>query len=273
MTTLLLVAALCLYLASTLVYLISLATGKKQLGLPAYLSLAAGFLVHLISLVARYIQAGYTPITNPHEALSFLSFCTTGFFLYLRKPYRIEIMGCIIAPLVSLLLIWALTFPTVITPLPPVLKSYWLPIHTIFSFAGNAIFIVGFFVSILYLIVERSIKKKTLLSLSARIPSLETLDSINYTCMSYGFPFLTVGIITGSIWAGLAWGSHWSWDPKETWSLITWIVYAILLHNRLAIGWRGRRTAYMMIIGFFFMLFTFAGVNLFAGGLHSYVNW
>jgi cytochrome c-type biogenesis protein CcsB len=268
-----LVAALCLYLVSTMFYLLYLSTGRKWLDTPAYLSLSAGFLLHLVSLLLRYIQAGYTPITNLHEALSFFSLCIAGFFLYLRRSYRIEIMGSIIAPVLSVMLVWSLAYPTVIKPLPPALRSYWLPIHTIFSFAGNAIFLVAFFISILYIVVERSIKKKTSLSLSTRIPSLETLDTINYTCMSYGFPFLTVGIITGSIWAGFAWGSHWNWDPKETWSLITWIVYAILLHNRLTIGWRGRKTAYMMIIGFLSMVFTFLGVNLFAGGLHSYIHW
>ena len=101
--------------------------------------------------------------------------------------------------------------------------------------------------------------------ISGRFPSLETLDRINYKCMSYGFPFLTLGIITGSLWAELAWGSYWNWDPKETWSLITWIVYAVLIHNRLAIGWRGRRTAYMMIAGFVSVLITFIGVSFFLG--------
>jgi cytochrome c-type biogenesis protein CcsB len=269
----LLIVSLCLYLASTLLYLAFLVSGKKGLGLPAHLCLVGGFFLQFISLALRYIEAGYAPTTNLHEALSFLSFCVAGFYLYLRRSYRIEIVGCIVAPILSVMLIWALMFPAAIKPLPPVLRSYWLPIHTIFSFAGNAIFLISFFVSIIYLVVERSIKRKTPFSLSERIPSLETLDSINYTCISYGFPFLTVGIITGSIWAGFAWGSHWNWDPKETWSLITWILYAILLHNRLAIGWRGKRTAYMMIIGFFSMLFTFLGVNLFVGGLHSYINW
>lgn len=273
MTNPLLAASLCLYLISTLIYLLFLITGKNRLGRPAHLSLMGGFLLHFVSLGLHYIQAGYTPVTNLHEALSFLSLCIAGFFLYLRRSYRIEILGCIIAPLLSLMLIWALAFPGVIRPLPPVLRSYWLPIHTIFSFAGNAILFIGFFVSIMYLVVERNIKRKNLSSLSERVPSLETLDSMNYTCMSYGFPLLTVGIISGSIWAGYAWGSHWNWDPKETWSLITWIVYAILLHNRLTIGWRGRKTAYMMIIGFLSMLFTFLGVSLFTGGLHSYISW
>ncbi|MDR2018270.1 MAG: c-type cytochrome biogenesis protein CcsB [Syntrophobacterales bacterium] len=273
MSIFLLITSLCFYLVSTLLYLTLLVSGKKGLGIPAHLSLIAGFFLQFISLVLRYVEAGYTPTTNLHEALLFLSFCIAGFYLYLRRIYRIEIIGCIIAAILAVILIWAVMFPVAIKPLPPVLRSYWLPIHAIFSFVGNAIFFISFCVSILYLAAERSIKRKTLFSLSLRIPSLETLDSINYTCISYGFPFLTMGIITGSIWAGLAWGSHWNWDPKETWSLITWILYAILFHNRLAIGWRGRKTAYMMIVGFFSLLFTFLGVNLLIGGLHSYANW
>jgi len=152
------------------------------------------------------------------------------------------------------------------------LNSFWLPIHTSLAFVGNAVFFAGFLISIVYLIVERGIKKKKRSGgVSGRLPSLEALDHINYKCMSYGFPLLTLGIITGSLWAEMAWGSYWSWDPKETWSLITWIVYAILIHNRLTIGWRGRKTAYMMIAGFISVIFTFTGVNLFIGGLHSYV--
>jgi len=263
--------SLSFYLLSTLFYLLYLVIYKKKIERLGHYSLLIGFIIHLLSTSIRYIQAGYTPITNIYESLSFFSLCIAGFFLYLKKSYRIEIMGCAVLPALSIILIWALTFPTNIKPLSPVLKSYWLPVHTIFSFAGNAIFFISFFVSTLYLMIERGIKKKKFHPISSRFPSLETLDSINYRCMSYGFPFLTIGIITGSIWAGFAWGSYWSWDPKETWSLITWIVYAILIHNRLAIGWRGRKTAYMMIIGFFSILFTFLGVNLFMGGLHSYV--
>ena len=273
MSVTVLTATLGLYLFSTALYLFFLVTGRKRLERLGYLSLVAGFFAQFASLILRYVQAGYTPATSLHEALSFLSFCIAGFYLYLRRSYRIEMVGSIISPVLSIMLIWALSFPHAIKPLPPVLRSYWLPIHTLFSFTGNAVFFVGFCVSILYLVVERSIKKKTLAAASPKMPSLETLDSINYTCMSYGFPLLTVGIITGSIWAGFAWGSHWNWDPKETWSLVTWILYAILLHNRLALGWRGRRTAYMMIIGFSSLLITFLGVNLFAGGLHSYLRW
>jgi len=263
--------SLILYLASTVSYLLYLVVYKRIVEQIGYYTLISGLVVHLLATILRYIQAGYTPITNFHEALSFLALSIACVFLYMKREYKIDTMGSIIVPTISLLLIWASFYPSDIKPLPPVLKSYWLPIHTIFSFVGNAIFFIGFFVSVMYLITERSVKQKRSSALSHRLPSLEILDRVNYRCIAYGFPFLTIGIISGSIWAGFAWGSYWSWDPKETWSLITWIVYAILIHNRLAIGWRGRKTAYMMIIGFLSILFTFFGVNLLLGGLHAYI--
>jgi cytochrome c-type biogenesis protein CcsB len=123
----------------------------------------------------------------------------------------------------------------------------------------------------MYLIQERFLKKKRLGSLYQKLPSLDVLDEINYRCLSFGFPLLTVAIITGAIWAETAWGTYWSWDPKETWSLITWFIYAALLHGRLTTGWRGRRAAVLAIVGFFVLLFTFLGVNLLPSeSQHSY---
>ncbi|HVN96314.1 MAG TPA: c-type cytochrome biogenesis protein CcsB [Syntrophorhabdaceae bacterium] len=267
----LLYVALLLYLISTAFYFLVLVTNRLRFDKPAGWCLVFGFGVHLMSLIARYFAAGYTPITNIHESFSFLALCVACFYLYIKRAYPVRALGSIILPLICLLLFWALLSPSEIRPLAPSLQSWWLPVHATFSFFGNALFFIAFFVSLLYLLMEREIKKKKRLIVSERFPSLEVLDRINYRCISYGFPFLTVGIVTGSIWAGFAWGSYWSWDPKETWSLITWIVYAILIHNRLAIGWRGRRTAYMMILGFCSVLFTFLGVNFLIKGLHSYV--
>lgn len=263
--------ALGLYLASTFVYALSLASNKPAFERPGYYILAAAFAVHFISVVARYFEAGYTPITNIYESLSFLALCIAGFFIYIRRVYQVHMIGSIIAPLVSLIVIMSLNFPTEIKPLVPALRSAWLPVHAVLSFVGNGIFVVGFFISILYLVVEKEIKRKKSFLFSEKFPSLATLDRINYRCMSLGFPFLTAGIITGSIWAGFAWGSYWRWDPKETWSLITWIVYAILFHNRLALGWRGKKTAYMMILGFLLVLFTFLGVSFLLKGQHTYI--
>ncbi len=270
MTVFMLYPALACYLAATFCFESLLIRTQKRIEHAAFAFLVIGFAVHLVALLLRYFVAGYTPITSLHESLSFFALCTAGFFLFLRSVYKIDGLGAIFLPAVSILLLAALAISGDVRPLPPVLRSYWLPVHTVFAFIGNAIFLAGFLVSLVYLVMERSIKKKTMHGVTHRFPSLETLDRVNYKCMSYGFPFLTIAIITGSIWAQLAWGSYWNWDQKEIWSLITWIVYAILIHNRLAIGWRGRRTAYMMIAGFVSVLVTFVGVNLFLGGLHSY---
>jgi cytochrome c-type biogenesis protein CcsB len=263
--------ALGIYLISTIFYLFFLTFRAKWTGRAGHYLLLLAFFLHLASIALRFIMSGYTPITNIHEALSFFALTIAGFFLFIKRTYPVEILGSLILPIISVILIWASLLPNEIRPLPPVLQSYWLPIHTVFCFLGNAAFVVAFFVSVVYVLTERTIKKKRFSIILERFPSLETLDAMNYRCMSYGFPFLTVGIITGSLWAGLAWGAYWSWDPKETFSLITWIVYAILLHNRLTIGWRGRKTAYMLILGFVFILVTLFGVNFFIGGMHSYL--
>jgi cytochrome c-type biogenesis protein CcsB len=262
---------LALYLVSTFCYLSALVGGRTGLEKWGYYALLAGFGLHVLTLAHRYAVIGYTPITNIHESLSFLALCVAGFFIFLRRVYGIGMLGSIFLPLLSVMIISALVVPAGVKPLSPMLRSYWLPIHTVFAFLGDAIFFAGFLVSIVYLIAEKGVKKKRKGGISGRLPSLETLDRINYKCTSYGFPFLTLGIITGSLWAELAWGSYWNWDPKETWSLITWIVYAVVIHNRLTIGWRGRRTAYLMIAGFVSVLITFVGVSFFMGGLHSYM--
>jgi cytochrome c-type biogenesis protein CcsB len=110
-------------------------------------------------------------------------------------------------------------------------------------------------------------------AITKRLPPLKVLDDLNYQALKFGFPLLTLGIITGAVWANYAWGRYWDWDPKETWSLITWLLYAALLHQRLTVGWRGRKAAIMAIIGFLAVLFTFLGVNLLLSGLHAYSNW
>ena len=208
-------AALGLYLSSAFCYLGALRAAGNRLERAGRHLLVIGFLVHLVAVVLRYFVAGYTPITSLHESLSFFTLCMAGFFLFLRRVYKIELLGALFAPVLVLMLIGALAAPAAIRPLPPVLRSYWLPIHTTFAFIGNAVFFSGFLVSIVYLFIERGIKKKRIRDVSGRFPSLEVLDRINYKCMSYGFPFLTIGIITGAIWAEMAWGSYWKLGPQR----------------------------------------------------------
>ena len=270
MNALLFYLTLGVYLGATVAYLIYLLKPSRQLGTTARWLLTGGFAIHILFTLHRYLEGGHTPITNTHEALSFFSLAIVGVFLIVERRFKIFSLGSFVTPVAFILLAVSSLFPTAIAPLNPALKSNWLVVHTIVAFLGYAAFVVAFGASVMYLIQERFLKKKKLGGLFQRLPSLDTLDEINYRCLTFGFPLLTVAIISGAIWAETAWGTYWSWDPKETWSLITWFIYAALLHGRLTTGWRGKKAAIMAIVGFFFMLFTFLGVNLFMTGLHSY---
>jgi cytochrome c-type biogenesis protein CcsB len=152
----------------------------------------------------------------------------------------------------------------------PALKSNWLIALVVTCFIGYAAFAVSFGISILY--TARESKQNVDDGARSLLPDLRRLDELNYQMVLFGFLWLSLGIITDSVWADLAWGAYWSWDPKETWSLITWLIYAALLHARAMKGWRGGRVAWLSVIGFGCVLFTYFGVNFLLGGLHSYAN-
>ncbi len=262
-----------LYLVGTLTYFSYLIFLREGLSKASVGIITAGFASHTLALLARYAEAGYTPVTNLYESLSFYAWMIVGILLVANLKYKIKVLGAFLSPVALVLMVAALALPKEIVPLAPVLKSIWHPFHVIFAFMGNAIFALAFCCGIMYLIQEHQLKSKKIGVITERLPSLKVLDDLNYKCLTYGFPLLTLGIITGAVWAEYAWGRYWNWDPKETWSLITWFLYAALLHQRLTVGWRGRKAAIMAIIGFLAVLFTFLGVNLLLPGLHSYANW
>ncbi len=270
MNAILFYITLGLYSAASLSYLFYLAKPGEKAGKISQWAVIIGFVVHCVFTLSRYLQAGYTPITNLHESLSFFSLAIVGLFIAFERRYRVVILGSFVLPVALLMMIISSIFPTSIFPLMPALRSSWLTVHTTMAFFGYAAFTVAFCAGIMYLIQEHFLKNKKLGTLYRKLPSLDTLDDINYRCLTLGFPLLTIAIMTGAIWAETAWGAYWSWDPKETWSLITWFVYAALLHGRLTTGWRGRRAAIFAVVGFFILLFTFLGVNLLLPGLHAY---
>lgn len=265
--------AVVFYAFGTISYLVYIVFLRDILSKVGAGLLSVGFILHTTALIFRYYEAGYVPITNLYESFSFFAWAILLVFILVYYNYRIRVLGAFVAPIALILMILGLALPKDILPLHPVLKSYWLPVHVILSFLGDAFFALAFCVGIMYLIQESQIKSRRTGAFFMRLPSLEILDDLNHRSLTFGFPLLTVGIITGSVWASYAWGSYWSWDPKETWSLITWFLYAALLHQRLAIGWRGKKAAIMAIIGFLAVLFTFLGVNLVLSGLHSYSKW
>lgn len=263
--------ALTFYFAATIASIIELFKGTKVTS-RIIISLAViGFFIHTTSIIYRYVVAGHIPITNAHEATSFFSWCIVFIFFLLQLRYRIIILSSFIMPIVFILMLSSSMLPREIKPLSPVLQSYWLGIHTVLAFLGNAAFALACGIGIMYLVQEHYVKSKNLGELFGRLPSLQILDEINYRLIKTGFPLLTLAIITGALWAESAWGSYWNWDAREVWSLITWFIYAIIIHARLVAGWRGRRAAVLSIIGFLTILIAFFGIKLLKKGLHVFL--
>jgi cytochrome c-type biogenesis protein CcsB len=213
---------------------------------------------------------GHAPLSNLYESLVFFAFTIIIIYLFIERKYQNRVIGAFITPIAFLALAYASMSPNIsdrIQPLIPALKSNWLIAHVIACFIGYGAFAVACGVSFMYLVKHRSSDNKS--SMLNLLPDVDLLDDLNHRLVMFGFLFLSVGIITGAVWAYSAWGRYWGWDPKETWSLITWFVYATLLHARMMRGWRGKRTAFLSIGGFAAVLFTYFGVNLLPG-LHSY---
>jgi cytochrome c-type biogenesis protein CcsB len=271
MSVLLFELSLTFYFAATIVSVVELFKGTKTTSNFILVFAVGGFALHTATIIARYVVAGHLPITSLHEASSFFAWCIVLIFFFLEYRYRVDLLGPFTMPVVFVLMLSSSILPREIKPLSPVLQSYWLGIHTFLAFLGDAAFATAFGVGIMYLIQEHHLKTKRLGGLFQRLPNLQILDEINYKLITLGFPLLTLAIITGALWAESAWGSYWRWDPKEVWSLITWFIYALVLHARLTAGWRGRKAAMLSIVGFISVIFTFFGVNLLLKGLHAFV--
>jgi cytochrome c-type biogenesis protein CcsB len=269
-------AVMYAYLGVTVVYLIYAVTQSQRIGLVATVSLLLVLGVHTVGLVFRWIEThqtgyGYVPLSNMYESLVFFSWTIVLLYIVLEFLYKQKTIGVFVTPFAFLFIALTAIIPGVnakIDPLVPALKSPWLAIHVITCFVGYAAFAVSFWFSILFLVKEK--REKNSSTQMRFLPSTKLLDEINYRSVLIGFPMLTLGIVTGAAWANYAWGSYWSWDPKETWSLITWFIYAAFLHARLTRGWSGRKTAILSIVGFGAVIFTYFGVNYLISGLHSY---
>ncbi|MBM4136224.1 MAG: c-type cytochrome biogenesis protein CcsB [Nitrospira sp.] len=263
--------ALTFYFAATIVSIIELFKGTKITSKIMLLLAGIGFGIHTICILYRYVVAGHIPITNFHEATSFFSWCIVLIFFLLQLRYKISLLCSFVMPVVFVLMLSSSMLPREIKPLSPVLQSYWLGIHTFLAFLGNAAFALASGIGTMYLVQEHYVKSKRLGGLFERLPSLQILDEVNYRLITLGFPLLTLAIITGALWAESAWGSYWNWDTREVWSLITWFIYAIVLHARLVAGWRGKRAALLSIIGFLTILIAFFGIKLLRKGLHVFL--
>jgi len=263
------IAFVC-YTVAMLLYIVTFWKKTGRISTISRTILVVGFLFQVAGLVIRSVQARFMPVTNMYESLNFFSCTIVLAYLFVENRFKNRTLGVFILPVVFLLMAFSSlpTTPKEIMPLIPALQSQWLVWHVILSFIGEAGFAVAFGSSIMYLISKRS---KEGSFVGRTFPSLDMLDTISYRAVAVGFPIFTLGaIIFGAIWAKYAWGDYWGWDPKETWALITWIVYALYLHARIVHGWRGTIAAWISIIGFLSTMFTLFGVNYLLSGLHSY---
>jgi cytochrome c-type biogenesis protein CcsB len=260
------------YLALGIGYLVAQVAGATSPTLRKGLLtlLIAVWAAHTAAIGLRWAESywmgvGHAPLSNLYESLVFFGWTMVLALLLARWRFRTEVVILLGLPAVFLVMAYTFLQDNSIKPLIPALQSNWLVAHVVTCFLGYAGFAVSFLAAILLMLVNASGPA------SDWLPKADTLDQIVYRSVLVGFPMLTIGIITGSAWADYAWGSYWSWDPKETWSLITWLVYSGFLHARLSGGWAGTKMALLSVVGFAAVLFTYFGVN-YLPGLHSYLQ-
>ena len=267
------------YLLAAALYLGLFIFKIPRMGFIGMLLALGGVVVQTAAIGLRWHESyrmgvGHAPLTNMYESLVFFAWCTTLFYLFMETRFKARVMGAFVMPCVAVAMAYASFSSKIddkISPLIPALQSNWLIAHVVTCFIGYGAFAVAGGLGLMYLLKQSAETKKTkALSLSASLPELKVIDDLTPKTIVFGFMWLSAGIITGAIWANEAWGTYWSWDPKETWSIITWFMYASTLHARFTRGWRGRRIAWLAIIGFLAVFFTYFGVNFLLSGLHSY---
>ncbi len=263
-------AAFILYILAAVLYLFFLLMKKEGAARKGFVLAAAGAGLHTLALILRIFVSGHAPFTNMYESLSFLAWASITAYLILERTFSIRKAGPFFLLLVTALMAFASSplMPKEAAPLVPALQSYWLWLHVSVTLIGEAFFAVGTLTSLLYLAAERRERKGLA---GKKDKDAAHYDAVSYRIIAIGFPLFTLGgLVFGMIWAYKAWGSYWSWDPKEVWSLVTWLIYGLYLHTRIVMGWKGRRSAVIAIIAFLAALFTFFGVNYLLSGLHSY---
>ena len=285
------------------IYWVSLSFFKEKNNV-VYIGRTSAIIANLLLffiLGSRWIVAGYFPLSNLYESLLFLTWTLLTIYLYVESKTKSKLMGAVLIPVALLINGFAnLTLSPDMqkaSPLVPALQSNWLMMHVSMMMLSYATLIMGSLLCILFLVISKYqevdlqiVDESSLplynvmldyyetnlfspsdeISELGKLKLLQSLDNWSYRIIGLGFPFLTIGIIAGGVWANEAWGSYWSWDPKETWALITWLVFATYLHSRITKGWEGKKTAILGSLGFFVIWICYLGVNFLGKGLHSY---
>lgn len=259
--------ALVLYSLGLLHAILTVVGRREKLFRVAWAAITLGAIFHLVALVEDGLAVGHFPITNLRESASLLAFLLAAGFLLVYWRYRFQSLSVLVFPLVFVLTLPAAFDRSTDAWDLPILRTTWLYLHVSLIVLGYAAFFLTFAAGILYLIQERELKSKRPRAFYYRLPPLEAIDDLAYKSLTIGFPFITLGIVSGALWASSVWGPTWPTDPKIAWSFATWVIYLLLLCARWIAGWRGRRAAYIAIAGFFAILVTWSTNS----GMHSFV--
>ncbi|WP_298440156.1 c-type cytochrome biogenesis protein CcsB [Geobacter sp.] len=256
------------YVVSSIGYMVALVFGRKNPRRVAVVAATAGLAMHSVALGVRWMETGHGPYISTYEIISSDVWIAVLFFIVFQwRARRFANLGVLVMPLSFLLMGFALTGSRDVRLLPPTLRSAWLVVHVVFAKLTVASMVVAVALSVFYLLKDRrSCSESPIL---AKVPDCAVLDDFSYRLTVFGFIALTIMIITGVIWGNYAWGSYWSWDPAQTWSLVVWLVYGIYLHGRMTFGWRGVLSAWYIILSFIFAILAFFVMPYFVKGLHS----
>ena len=271
MHVVLLRVALAFYSVGLLHAVVSVLSRKYTLFRASLYAVVAGFVCQAISIILRASELNYMPLTQRYEAFSFFAVLGAMGYLIAYARYRITTLSIFVFPVIFILTFIANVAYDPSNSIPPVIQSNWIYVHTPLIFLGYAALFICFAGSTMYLIQERELKSKHHSLFYYRLPSLEICDDLSYRSLAIGFPLITLGIVSGALWAQSAWGTLWGADLKILLSLFTWLIYLLLIHYRFIAGWRGKRAAYLAIAGFVSVLVSFLGANYF-GGLHSFTQ-
>jgi cytochrome c-type biogenesis protein CcsB len=271
MDTLFFKAALVAYLAATVAYLVSLVARRVVLATVATWILGLAVALHTVHFVFVYTERGVNVAVNLFEAMSFFAWIVSGAYLVVQLRTRTRVLGAIVSPFAVLLMMLSSLGLEGTLVIPDALQGRLVPIHVTLSIIGEGLFALASLAGIMYCIQDRQIRQRKMGALARYLPSLGDLDNINHAGLLWGFPILTLGLIVGSLWARTAWsGSNWPMDPKTIWSFAVWFFYAFLLHQRLAIGWKGKKIAVLSIVALVVMISAFIGVSLLSS-VHKYI--
>lgn len=263
-------SALAFYLCATGVFLAFVINQRRGLHRMGQVILWIGWGLHSAALIWSWVDLGTIPAATLRQSLDIFSWALVGASLLVNLRLQIMVLGALSAPLGALLMLAASVLPMAAAPPLPIFKSLWLAVHIFTVMCGFGLLTITFLGALLYLLLDWRIRAKRLGPLFKRLPSLTLVDSLNYRALLAGFTLMTLGLITGAVLAYITTGRYWSWDPKEVWSLITWLLYAALLHTRLVAGWRGRRGAWLAVAAFIVLMFTFLGAGLLLPGYHNF---